>query len=138
MRRDGRGQFSARGLPGKVDHAEPLAGTALVNAMPAAAVGGCDAGQLCLYRSTQFRTIGLETTRTNACWKLLDYGLTDPWNGISSYVNNQRVSATLYRYDQEWWITGHIWDGTFSSDSTSNWSFRKSHYVCTGNATPWS
>ncbi|MEU4063444.1 peptidase inhibitor [Streptomyces wedmorensis] len=115
-----------------------LTGVALVNATPAAAVGGCDANQLCLYRSTQFRTMALETTKTSECWLLSDYGLTRPWNGISSYVNNLSVNATLYGYDGDWWNTGGIPSHSYSSDSTSNPWFGVSHYVCTGNATPWS
>lgn len=114
-----------------------LAGTALVNATPAAAVGGCDPDQLCLYRSTQFRTMALETTNRSGCWPLEDYGLTYPWNGISSYVNNMSVNATLYMYDGNWWNTGGIPSHSLSTDSTSNIYFGISHYVCTGSETPW-
>ncbi|MFJ5833650.1 peptidase inhibitor family I36 protein [Streptomyces sp. NPDC093089] len=115
-----------------------LAGTALADATSAAAVGGCDSNQLCLYRSTQFRTMALETANRSDCWLLEKYGLTYPWNGISSYVNNLPVNATLYTYDNGWWNTGGIPSGSLSTDSTSNVYFGFSHYVCTGSATPWS
>ncbi|WP_406368207.1 peptidase inhibitor family I36 protein [Streptomyces sp. NBC_01546] len=115
----------------------------MVTAPPAAAVGGCDANQLCLYRSTEFRTMAFETTKTNECWWLGTYGLTDPWNGISSYVNNLPVNATLYTNVNDapvgqplWANTGGIPRGSFSSNSTSNYWFGHSDYICTGSATP--
>ncbi|MFF7780303.1 hypothetical protein ACFZCG_38520 [Streptomyces tanashiensis] len=63
-------------------------GAALVNAAPAAAVGGCPSDKLCLYRSTEYRTMSFAAGSTSARFDLDDYGLMYPFNCINSYVNN--------------------------------------------------
>ncbi|MFD0367614.1 peptidase inhibitor [Streptomyces sp. NPDC127114] len=104
---------------------------------PATAVGGCGSNQLCLYRSTEFRTMAFETTNTYKCWKLIDYGLTDPWNGISSYVNNLPVQATLWEYTGSLYLSAAtISPGHYSSNSTSHYAFLHSEFICTGGADP--
>ncbi|SBT91464.1 hypothetical protein GA0115233_103098 [Streptomyces sp. DI166] len=106
-------------------------------ATPASAVGGCDSDQLCLYRSTNFRTMALETTRTFDCWELIEYGLTYPWNGISSYVNNLPFKATLWERSGSLWLeAATIRSGGSSSNSTTHYGFTHSEYICTGGADP--
>ncbi|MFD0144203.1 MULTISPECIES: peptidase inhibitor family I36 protein [unclassified Streptomyces] len=118
-----------------------VAGGALVNAAPAAAVGGCPSGKLCLYRSTEYRTMSFEAASTSACFDLDDYGLTYPSNGINSYVNNLPVKATLYHSEPTgWFAMSTIRSGGFSSNtgaltSDGHW-YRYSEKICTGSATP--
>ncbi|MFD9034520.1 peptidase inhibitor family I36 protein [Streptomyces sp. NPDC059567] len=119
-----------------------VTGGALANAAPAAAVGGCESGKLCLYRSTEYRTMSFEASSTGACFWLEDYGLTAPWNGINSYVNNLPVKATLYNRGSAsmWYPVATIRAGGFSSDTgavtTDGSWFRYSEKICTGTAQP--
>ncbi|MEV7571437.1 peptidase inhibitor [Streptomyces tanashiensis] len=113
-------------------------------ATPASAVGGCEANTLCLYRSTQYRTMSFAAKSTNACFDLLKSGLTDPWNGISSYVNNLPVRATLWvHYDgaswekEDYWSPSTIMPGSFSSNSSYITWYDNSDVICTGSAVPW-
>ncbi|MFB7373986.1 peptidase inhibitor [Streptomyces sp. NPDC056222] len=110
-------------------------------ATPASAVGGCEANTLCLYRSTQYRTMSFAAKSTSACFDLDDYGLTYPSNGINSYVNNLPVKATLYHSEPTgWFAMSTIRSGGFSSNtgaltSDGHW-YRYSEKICTGSATP--
>ena len=120
-----------------------VSGSALVNAAPAAAVGGCPSDKLCLYRSTEYRTMSFAAASTSQCFWLADYGLTYPSNGISSYVNNLPVKATLWEDNgaqwHNWSQAASIRSGGFSSDSFNggnNIAFGNSEMVCTGNALP--
>lgn len=120
-----------------------IAGSTLVNAAPAAAVGGCPSDKLCLYRSTDFRTMSFSAASTGACFYLRDYGLTYPANGINSYVNNLPVKATLWEgsIPNNWSSNGSIRPGGFSSDTgalTSEGAYwRFATAVCTGGTFPW-
>nr|WBO78968.1 hypothetical protein SBE_002630 [Streptomyces sp. SBE_14.2] len=88
-------------------------------------------------RSTNFRTIALETTKTFDCWKLIEYGLTDPWNGISSYRNNLPFKAVLWENSGSLWLqAATIKSGHFSSNSTGHYGFTESEFICTGGADP--
>ncbi|MFD4943980.1 peptidase inhibitor family I36 protein [Streptomyces sp. NPDC058239] len=120
-----------------------VAGSTLVNAAPAAAVGGCPSDKLCLYRSTEYRTMSFAAASTSACFWLSDYGLTYPFNGISSYVNNLPVKATLWSGNaadpNSWYQRASIRSGGFSSDTFNggdNNQWTTSDMVCTGSAKP--
>ncbi|MEV5689455.1 peptidase inhibitor family I36 protein [Streptomyces sp. NPDC052164] len=118
-------------------------GGGIVNASSAAAVGGCPTNKLCLYRSTEFRTMSFSATSTGACFYLRDYGLTYPANGINSYVNNLPVKATLWEgsIPNNWSSNGSIRPGGFSSDTgalTPEGAYwRYATAVCTGGVFPW-
>ncbi|MFD5269875.1 peptidase inhibitor family I36 protein [Streptomyces sp. NPDC058335] len=119
-----------------------IGGSSLTTATPAVAAETCPSGKLCLYRSTEYRTLALTSASTSACFELIDYGLTNPWNGINSYVNNLPVKATLWNWIGEYpYIqSASIRAGGSSSDTYGTgedseiWGF--SEYVCTGSATP--
>ncbi|MFD7256297.1 peptidase inhibitor family I36 protein [Streptomyces sp. NPDC059874] len=118
-----------------------VSGVMMASAPPAAAVGGCPSGKLCLYRSTEYRTMSFEAASTSACFELDDYGLTYPFNGINSYVNNLPVKATLYHSEPTgWYAMSTIRPGGFSSNTgaltADGYWYRYSEKICTGSATP--
>ncbi|WP_079079001.1 peptidase inhibitor [Streptomyces sp. DSM 15324] len=115
------------------------AGTWVATAAPAEAVGGCPSEKLCLYRSTEYRTLSFTAASTGACFWLSDYGLTEPGNGIMSYVNNLSVKATLWSSQDlvHWYADGTIRSGGFSSDTGGSFPFNSSDKICTGSALPY-
>ncbi|MFF5767797.1 peptidase inhibitor [Streptomyces tanashiensis] len=117
------------------------AGSALLTAAPAGAVGGCDPSKLCLYRSTEYRTMSFAASSTGACFDLEGYGLVYPSNGINSYVNNLPVNATLYHSEPTGWFPmSTIRSGGFSSNTgaltPNGYWYRHSEKICTGSAHP--
>ncbi|MEV5689457.1 peptidase inhibitor family I36 protein [Streptomyces sp. NPDC052164] len=119
-----------------------VAGSMLVNAAPATAVGGCPSGKLCLYRSTDYRTLDFTAASTGACFWLSDYGMGRGTNGINSYVNNLPVKATIWESSDlnNWYANGTIRPGGFTSDTgamTGEFSWwKESDKICTGSALP--
>ncbi|MDX3521283.1 peptidase inhibitor [Streptomyces scabiei] len=115
-------------------------GGVAVTASSAEAVGGCPSAKLCLYRSTEYRTLSFAAASTGACFTLSDYGLSAPGNGIMSYVNNLPVKATIWNSQNlhDWYADATIRPGGYSSDTGSNFPFHESYKICTGNALPYS
>ncbi|MFJ6699832.1 peptidase inhibitor family I36 protein [Streptomyces sp. NPDC091272] len=121
-----------------------FSGSTLIAATPAAAVGGCPSGKLCLYRSTEYRTLAFTSTSTSACFSLKQYGMGYGTNGINSYVNNLSVKATIWRteHPDTAWSTGTIRPGGFTSNTqavnpdNSGYEWRSADQICTGSAKP--
>ncbi|MGJ5697014.1 peptidase inhibitor [Streptomyces pratensis] len=118
-------------------------GGTLVNAAPAAAVGGCPSDKLCLYRSTEYRTLAFTAASTQACFWLSSYGMGPGTNGINSYVNNLPVKATIWNTNDlnNWYAHGTIRPGGYTSDTGAvtggefSW-WKESNMICTGSAVP--
>ncbi|MFI1279237.1 peptidase inhibitor [Streptomyces sp. NPDC020858] len=115
-----------------------LAGGAVAMASPASAVdvGGCPSDKLCLYRSTQFRTMEFAAASTSACFNLANYGMGPGTNSVQSYVNNLTVKATFWYY-----LTGPGWVnsqtiGIEKFSSNAGLTFVGNEKVCTGSARP--
>jgi hypothetical protein len=89
-------------------------------ATPAAAVGGCPAGQLCLYAGTN-SDMKLQTGSIDRCFGLPSYGLTS----VTSYVNNMSVKATVWDQgpDGVYYLDGTIQPGRFSSNAGTNFGY---------------
>ncbi|WP_405549494.1 peptidase inhibitor family I36 protein [Streptomyces microflavus] len=112
-----------------------LLGSSVAMAVPAAATGGCPSGKLCLYRSTEFRTMDFTAASTNACFNLNSYGMGLGTNSVRSYVNNLSVKATFWYYlDGSWRNSQTIRSGGFSSDAGT--TFIGTERVCVGPADP--
>ncbi|WP_079079000.1 peptidase inhibitor family I36 protein [Streptomyces sp. DSM 15324] len=101
------------------------------NASPAQAVGGCPSGKLCLYAGTDYTKLWFTAASTNACYRLLDYGL---WHGVKSYVNNLPVNAVMYYFPRT--PLGTIRPGGFSSDTGNSLIATSSEIACMGAAQP--
>ncbi|MEU9032582.1 peptidase inhibitor family I36 protein [Streptomyces sp. NPDC048383] len=90
-------------------------------ASPAAAVGGCPAGKLCLYAGTNYTNMKLSTGSIDSCWDLPNYGLTS----VKSYVNNMSVKATIWdrASNGEYYLDGTISPKRFSSNAGANFGY---------------
>ncbi|MFD9767566.1 peptidase inhibitor family I36 protein [[Kitasatospora] papulosa] len=106
-------------------------------ATPAAAVGGCPAGKLCIYESTQYRNLAVTSTSTKACFDLTNFG-TGFNRGIGSYVNNLNVNAVVYSNVSTagYTVDGTIRPGGYSSDTTNGEWFGNFGAVCMGGLNP--
>ncbi|MFV0138264.1 peptidase inhibitor family I36 protein [Streptomyces sp. HMX87] len=114
-----------------------VTGSALVNATPAAAVGGCPSGKLCLWDTPDYGTIDVTSTSTKACIYLQHHGTYGFRGGIRSYVNNLPVNAVVYRWDdfyEIYLLEGTIRPGGFSSNAPKGWG--KLGAVCMGGVNP--
>ncbi|WP_234323756.1 peptidase inhibitor family I36 protein [Streptomyces sp. NRRL F-2580] len=100
---------------------------------PAAAVGGCPSGKLCLYNAPDYHDLRLTSTSTKAC-----YGLgSQPYfmYSVASYVNNLPVNAAIWEYELSGWkLVGTIGPGKFSSNAGR--SFGVGGAVCMGGVHP--
>ncbi|MFE2018303.1 proteinase inhibitor I36 SMPI [Streptomyces sp. NPDC059499] len=103
-------------------------------ATPAAAVGGCPSGKLCLYEYTNYSTLALTSTSTKACFILSAYPYTI--FDIGSYVNNLSVNAAIWEIGDNfrWELAGTIGPGKFSSNAGSG--FGQNGAVCMGGLNP--
>ncbi|MFH9864081.1 peptidase inhibitor family I36 protein [Streptomyces sp. NPDC017202] len=103
-------------------------------ATPAAAVGGCPSGKLCLYEGTNYTALTFTSASTKLCFDLSTYG-SGFGLGVRSYVNNLPVKAEIFHRTSADTIVldGTISPGGFSSNTGSG-SFGKSGVVCTGGA----
>ncbi|MEU9983076.1 peptidase inhibitor family I36 protein [Streptomyces sp. NPDC050856] len=99
---------------------------------PAAAIGGCPSGKLCLYEGKNYSDLRLTSTSTKACFHI--WG--DPYHmsAVRSYVNNLAVNAVIWEYDLGWKSAGTIGPGKFSSDAGD--SFGTYGAVCMGGLHP--
>jgi len=126
----------ARALAALSVLAMSLSGVA-ATATPAAAVGGCPSGKLCLYEGTNYSRLAVTSTSTQACIYLRNFG-TGFGSGIASYVNNLPVNAVVYNYrgsTDTFALAGTIRSGGFSSNSLSV-HFGVSGAVCMGGVSP--
>lgn len=111
------------------------AGATLMAAQPAAAVGNCPSGYVCVYDESNFSGNKIVSASTNSCfapWKF-DFGY------IRSYVNNS-VDAMVWHYSSsgEWYKARTLPAGGFSSDiGIYNLGGLTGDYVCMGNGKPW-
>ena len=71
-----------------------MAGGALAGAMPAAAVGGCSSGYLCIYDGDNFTGDKIVSASTNACFYIKS--VNSNFSYTQSYVNNLPVDAALW------------------------------------------
>ncbi|MDX3522421.1 peptidase inhibitor family I36 protein [Streptomyces scabiei] len=104
-------------------------------ATPAAAVGGCPSGKLCLYEGTNFTSLTFTSASTKLCFDLTSYG-NGFRNGVRSYVNNLPVKAEVFhrisRTSDVIELDGTISPGGSSSNAGSG--FGVDGVVCTGGA----
>ncbi|MCX4667563.1 proteinase inhibitor I36 SMPI [Streptomyces sp. NBC_01381] len=109
-------------------------GSLAATAAPAAAVGGCPSGKLCLYDSGDYRNLAITSTSTKACIDLV-YG-AHPMPYIRSYVNNLRVNAVVWKSNgsDRLVVQGTIRPGGHSSDA--GWDFGYAGAVCMGGVNP--
>ncbi|MEU2410101.1 peptidase inhibitor family I36 protein [[Kitasatospora] papulosa] len=109
-------------------------GALAVTAAPAAAVGGCPAGKLCLYESANYKSLALTSTSTKACFLLA--GSPGYMNDIGSYVNNLPVNAAVWEWKvgSRYVLVGTIGPGKFSSDAGEG--FGEYGAVCMGGLNP--
>ncbi|MEU9032697.1 proteinase inhibitor I36 SMPI [Streptomyces sp. NPDC048383] len=107
-------------------------------AVPAAAVGGCPAGRLCLYENINYIDLDVTMASTKACIYLSDFGEHRFGPGIGSYVNNLGVKAEVFHWvsGTSYALDGTIRPGGFSSNSTNGGLFGNYGMVCTGGARP--
>ncbi|GGU63459.1 peptidase inhibitor [Streptomyces lavendofoliae] len=116
-----------------------VSSSALVNAAPAAALGGCPVNQLCLYAGVNFNYMDFRTGTVSGCWYWPNYS-TAHNRQIVSYVNDLPVNASLWKpnpvnrvyYD----AVATIRPGGFSTSTGSSSAFSMVDYVCTGSASP--
>ncbi|MFF5045494.1 peptidase inhibitor family I36 protein [[Kitasatospora] papulosa] len=103
-------------------------------AAPAAAVGGCPAGKLCLYEYANYNSLALTSTSTKACFVLS--ASPSYMNEIGSYVNNLPVNAAVWAWKvgSRYVLVGTIGPGKFSSDAGDN--FGEYGAVCMGGLNP--
>ncbi|TQJ57755.1 peptidase inhibitor family I36 protein [Streptomyces sp. NBC_00080] len=103
-------------------------------ATPAAAIGGCPSGKLCLYEGTNFTSLTFTSASTKLCFDLASFG-NGFQNGVRSYVNNLPVKAEVFHRINSSTI---VLDGTISpggsSSNTGSTTFGASGVVCTGGA----
>ncbi|WP_405396366.1 peptidase inhibitor family I36 protein [Streptomyces microflavus] len=112
-------------------------GGVAATATPAAAVGGCPSGKLCLYEGTNYNRLAVTSTSTQACVYLRHFG-SGFGTGIASYVNNLPVNAVVYNYrgsTDTFAVAGTIRPSGFSSNSLSV-NFGVSGAVCMGGVSP--
>ncbi|MER6235930.1 peptidase inhibitor family I36 protein [Streptomyces clavifer] len=69
-------------------------GSALTGATPAAAVGGCASGYLCVYDANNFEGDKIVSSSTNSCFN--PHLVKPTWWRTMSYVNNNSVDAVLW------------------------------------------
>ncbi|MCX4826263.1 proteinase inhibitor I36 SMPI [Streptomyces sp. NBC_01142] len=109
-------------------------------ATPAAAVGGCASGKLCLYEDRFYVDMDLSSSSTKACFPLGHYGESGFYEGIGSYVNNLSVPVEVYYYnrssDNPYTHEATIRPGGFSSDTSAVIRFGWRGAVCTGGLNP--
>ncbi|WP_405391083.1 peptidase inhibitor family I36 protein [Streptomyces sp. NBC_01102] len=74
-----------------------VAGGVLAGATPAAAVGGCASGYLCIYDGWDFTGNKIVSASTNACFR--PKGVSSNFTYTRSYVNNLPVDAALWGND---------------------------------------
>jgi hypothetical protein len=109
-------------------------GGVTVTASPAQAVGGCPSGKLCLYSGTNYTNLQFTAASTNACFRLVDYGL---YHNVKSYVNNLPVNAVMYTWGTSSSVPiGTIRPGGFSSNTGTTAIGTNSEAVCMGDANP--
>ncbi|MFE4212377.1 peptidase inhibitor family I36 protein [Streptomyces sp. NPDC056844] len=103
-------------------------------AAPAAAVGGCPAGKLCLYDFINYKGLALTSTSTKACFILS--ASPSYMSDIGSYVNNLSVNAAVWewRAGTRYTLVGTIGPGKFSSNAGNN--FGVNGAVCMGGLDP--
>ncbi|MFH8619982.1 peptidase inhibitor family I36 protein [Streptomyces sp. NPDC017979] len=113
-------------------------GGTMATAGPAAAVGGCPSGKLCLYEPINFGRLDVTSQSTNACIDLRNYGHTGFRHGIGSYVNNLSVNVRVYHLTANgaYALDGTIGPGRSSSNTSSPRAFGNYGKTCTGSAVP--
>ena len=140
-----------------MDWKRKLAGAALAlgmatagiaaTASPAAAVGGCPSGKLCLYADTDYTTLTLTSTSTHVCIYLENYGHDGFYDGIPSYVNNLPFGVAVYygywaAADETYKLYGTISPGGYSSHTGDQMSAANPLFggyygaVCMGGVKP--
>ncbi|MFJ6699831.1 peptidase inhibitor family I36 protein [Streptomyces sp. NPDC091272] len=110
-------------------------GLSAATAAPAAAMGPCPKGKLCLYEGVGYIHLDVTSTSTKACIYLFKFGDYKFKDGIGSYINDLPVNAVVYHRSG----SSYIVDGTIRPQGFSSMTggyFGKSGAVCMGGVKP--
>lgn len=135
-------RFGRRSAATAVASVALMTGGVVASASPASATDICPSGQLCLYRSTHFRTMEFQTGKTYECFQLARYGLADNPYQVWSYDNNLPVKAEFWRSNPvvgggrpDWLPVNSIAAG--SSSTNTGGALDRAVLVCTGGRSPY-